>query len=61
LGKSLNTESKEKIRKSVKNWYENNKNTRIGEKRTEEQKKRMSEARKLSWQTNPFQGRSKSQ
>jgi hypothetical protein len=61
LGKSLNTESKEKIRKSVKNWYENNKNTRIGEKRTEEQKKRMSEARKLSWQKNPFQGRSKSQ
>ena len=61
LGKSPNTESKEKIRKSVKNWYENNKNTRIGKKRTDEQKKRMSEARKLSWQKNPFQGRSKSQ
>ncbi len=61
LGKSLNADSKEKIRKSVKNWYENNKNTRIGKKRTDEQKKRISEARKLSWQKKPFQGRSKSQ
>ena len=61
LGRSLDTETKEKIKESVKNWYENNKNVRIGQKRTEEQKKRISEARKLSWQKNPFQGRFKSQ
>jgi hypothetical protein len=61
FGKSLDDERKEKIKKSVKSWYETNNNMRIGQKRTDKQKKCISEARKLSWQRNPFQGKTKHQ
>ena len=41
----------------VRAYYKNNPNTRKGQKRTDEQKQRISEGRKQSWANNPNQGR----
>ena len=56
LGRKKTNEEIEKIRNSVKNHYSTNANIRKGKKRTEEQKAKISEGKRLSWKLNPLQG-----
>jgi hypothetical protein len=49
-GKIPTNNTKQKLKSSLSEWYKNNTNTRVGQKRTEEQKKHISDAKKLSWQ-----------
>jgi len=55
-GRTKTSTEKEKIKISIDEYYKTNINPRVGQKRTEEQKARMREAKKLSWGRNPLQG-----
>ena len=54
-GKERTDVTKQKIKESLTGWYKNNTNTRVGQKRTDEQKKRISDAKKISWQKKQLQ------
>lgn len=58
IGRAKTNEEIEKIRSSVNDYYSKTTNPRIGQKRSDEQKRRISEARKASWAKNPNQGTS---
>ena len=56
-GKERTNETKQKLRESGTQWYKNNTNMRVGQKRSDEQKKRISDAKKLSWQKKLLQNK----
>jgi hypothetical protein len=56
-GKEQTDVTKQKIRESLTGWYKNNTNTRVGQKRTDEQKKRISDAKKISWHKKQLQAK----
>jgi hypothetical protein len=56
-GKEPTNATKQKLRESLTEWYKSNTNLRVGQKRTDEQKKRISDAKKVSWQKKLLQNK----